>query len=46
MMLNMFTVKYHTMVKLVKDIAAGVVLLAALNAAAVGYILFVRRIFR
>jgi len=46
MMMDMFTDKYHTLVKLVKDIAAAVVLLASLNALAVGYILFVRKFFR
>ena len=46
MMIDIFTDKYHTLVKLVKDIAAAVVLLASLNAIAVGYILFVRRLFR
>lgn len=38
--------KYHILVKLVKDIAAAVVLIAAANAVAVGYILFVKRIFK
>ena len=37
--------KYHTLIKLVKDISAAVVLLASLNAMAVGYILFIRKIF-
>ncbi len=45
MMIDMFTYKYHTLVKLVKDIAAAVVLLASLNAVVVGYILFIRKIF-
>lgn len=45
MLMNMLTAKYHVRVKLVKDIAAGVVLLASLNALAVGYVLFVRRQF-
>jgi len=45
MMIDIFTDKYHTLVKLVKDIAAAVVLLASLNAVAVGYILFIRKIF-
>jgi len=45
MMMDMFTDKYHTLVKLIKDISAAVVLLASLNALAVGYILFARRIF-
>ncbi len=46
MIIDMFTDKYHTLVKLVKDIAAAVVFLASLNAVAVGYILFVRKFFR
>lgn len=46
MMMNMLSVKYRTRIKLVKDIAAAVVLLACLNAAAIGYILFARKIFR
>ena len=44
MLMNMLTVKYHIRIKLVKDIAAGVVLLTALNAVAIGYILFIRKI--
>ncbi len=46
MLMDIITIKYHTRIKLVKDIAAAVVLLTSLNAVAVGYILFVRRIFR
>jgi len=46
MMIDMATNKYHTLIKLVKDIAAAVVLLASLNALTVGYILFFRRIFK
>lgn len=46
LMIDMFTDKYHTMLKLVKDIAAAVVLLASLNAVAVGVILFSKRIFK
>lgn len=46
MSMNMLTAKYRIRIKLVKDIAAAVVLLTALNAAAVGYILFVRKIVR
>jgi diacylglycerol kinase len=45
LMINMFTRKYYTLIKLVKDIAAAVVLITALNAVAVGIILFGRRIF-
>ena len=46
MSMNMLTAKYHIRIKLVKDIAAGVVLLTAINALAIGYILFVRKIVR
>ncbi len=45
MIIDMSTRKYHTLIKLVKDIAAAVVLIASLNAVAVGIILFWRRIF-
>lgn len=45
LMLDMFTNKYHTLVKLIKDIAAAVVLIAALNAIAIGYILFAKKLF-
>ena len=44
MLMNIITIKYHTRIKLVKDIAAAVVLITTLNAVAVGYILFVRKI--
>ncbi|MCX5703020.1 MAG: diacylglycerol kinase family protein [Candidatus Omnitrophica bacterium] len=46
MLMNMLTSKYHIRIKLVKDIAAAVVLLTAINALAIGYILFVRKIVR
>ena len=46
MSMNMLTAKYHIRIKLVKDIAAAVVLLASLNAIAVGYILFVKKLFK
>lgn len=45
LMIDMLTSKYHTLIKLVKDIAAAVVLLACINALAVGLILFWKRIF-
>lgn len=45
MIIDMSTRKYHTLIRLVKDIAAAVVLIASLNAVAVGIILFWRRIF-
>ena len=44
LIIDMSTRKYHTLIKLVKDIAAAVVLIASLNAVAVGVILFVPRI--
>ena len=45
MIIDMSTRKYHTLIRLVKDIAAAVVLIASLNAVGVGIILFWRRIF-
>ncbi|MFA5099608.1 MAG: diacylglycerol kinase [Candidatus Omnitrophota bacterium] len=36
--------KYHTLIKLVKDIAAAVVLIAAINSLGVGYVLFSKHI--
>ncbi|MCU0650863.1 MAG: diacylglycerol kinase family protein [Candidatus Omnitrophica bacterium] len=36
--------KYHTLIKLVKDISAAVVLIAALNSVGVGFVLFSKRI--
>jgi diacylglycerol kinase len=45
MMLDMTTTKYHPLIKLVKDIAAAVVLLASLNAVAIGLIIFGKRLF-
>jgi diacylglycerol kinase (ATP) len=46
MMMNMLTAKYHVRIKLVKDIAAAVVLIASLNAVVVGYALFWKNIFK
>ena len=46
MFMDIITIKYHTRIKLVKDIAAAVVLITSLNAIAVGYILFIRKIFK
>lgn len=46
MTMDMVKVKYHTLIKLVKDIAAAVVLLASLNAVMVGYILFVHKLVK
>ena len=46
MLMDILSVKYHVRIKLVKDIAAAVVLLASLNSIAIGYILFARRLFK
>ena len=46
MVLDITKNSYHTMIKLIKDIAAGVVLIASLNALAVGLILLVKKILR
>lgn len=46
LMMDMLTQEYRLKIGLVKDIAAAIVLLASLNAIAVGYILFVRKIMR
>lgn len=45
-LMDMLTVKYNIRIKLVKDIAAAVVLLTSINAVAIGWILFAGRIFR
>lgn len=40
LLIDKFIDKYHTLVKVIKDISAAVVLMACLNAAVVGYFLF------
>jgi len=44
LIIDMFTDKYHTLIKIIKDISAGVVLIACLNALVVGYFLFFKKI--
>jgi diacylglycerol kinase (ATP) len=44
LMMDILTEEYHIKIKLVKDIAAGIVVLACLNALAVAGILFLRRL--
>ena len=44
LMIDMLTTKYNTLIKLVKDISAAVVLIASLNAIAVALILIARRL--
>ncbi|MCX5710196.1 MAG: diacylglycerol kinase family protein [Candidatus Omnitrophica bacterium] len=46
MLMDMITAKYRMRIKLVKDIAAAVVVITCLNAVAVGYVLFIRRMFK
>jgi diacylglycerol kinase (ATP) len=46
LMFDMFTDKYHTSIKLVKDISAAVAFIACLNAVGVGYVLFIRRLMK
>jgi diacylglycerol kinase len=46
MVTNMVAHKFHLRVKVIKDIAAAVVLIASLNAVAVGYALFWKRLFK
>jgi len=44
LIIDMFTDKYHTLIKIIKDISAGVVFIACLNALVVGYFLFFNKI--
>jgi len=46
MVMNMLTTKYHLRIRIIKDIAAAVVLLASLNAVAVGCFLFLKKLFK
>ena len=46
LLLDMHNDKYNTLIKLVKDISAAVVLLASLNAIVVGWALFFKKIFK
>jgi diacylglycerol kinase (ATP) len=46
MMIDMSTRKYHPLIKLVKDIAASVVLIASVNSLGVGFVLFWRHLFK
>jgi len=45
LMMDAITEKYHTKIRLVKDIAAGIVVISCLNAVVIGYILFIRKFF-
>lgn len=44
LIIDMFIDKYHPKIKIIKDIAAAVVIIAALNSLAIGYVLFIRRL--
>ena len=44
LLMNILTTRYHVRIKLIKDISSAVVLLACLNALAVGYALFYGKI--
>ena len=46
LMMNTVSERYHTRIRVIKDIAAGVVVLACLNALAIGCVLFAPRIFK
>lgn len=43
--INLITEEYHIKIKLLKDMAAGAVWLACMIAIAVGYFVFIKRIF-
>ena len=46
LMMNAITEEYHIKIRLVKDIAAGIVVITCLNAAVIGYILFIRKLIK
>ena len=46
LMLDSITKEYNYKIKLIKDIAAGVVVITCLNALLIGYVLFIRRFFK
>jgi diacylglycerol kinase (ATP) len=46
LMMNTITDKYNIKIKLIKDIAAGIVVITCLNAAVIGYVLFIRKLFK
>jgi diacylglycerol kinase (ATP) len=44
LMMDIVSEKYNIKIRLIKDIAAGIVVLACLNSLAVGYLLFIRKL--
>ncbi|MCX5712219.1 MAG: diacylglycerol kinase family protein [Candidatus Omnitrophica bacterium] len=45
LIIDMFTDKYNTRIKLVKDISAAVALIAVFNAIAIGIVIFGKKLF-
>ena len=46
MLMNMLTARFHMRIRIIKDIAAAVVVITCINALAIGYVLFIRRLFK
>lgn len=46
LIMDILNPQYNSRIKLVKDIAAGAVLIVSINAMAVMYLLFIRKLFR
>jgi diacylglycerol kinase (ATP) len=46
MLMDMLTHKYRMRIRLIKDIAAGIVVITCLNALAVGYALFIHKLIK
>lgn len=46
LMMDAIAKEYNTKIRLVKDIAASIVVITCLNAAVIGYVLFIRRLLR
>lgn len=44
MLMNIISEEYNTRIRIVKDIAAGIVLVTCINALLIGYALFLRRL--
>lgn len=44
--IDLFTKDYHPLAKVGKNVAAGAVLIAAINAVAIGYIVFYKKIYK
>ena len=44
LMMDAVADRYNTKIRLIKDIAAGIVVISCVNAAVIGYVLFIRRL--